>query len=98
MSRRAEDQELTPLTLEQLNVLHTIGSMSDEDFESHKRLIALEPDVTHFFTKRKAYALVFGSLSKAVTWFAAFVGGLWLGFDKIKALFGYIVSLLIQTT
>lgn len=86
------------LTAEQLNALHQFGSLTDEDFEKHKRLLDHEPDIVTFFSRRKAYALVRESMQKGITWFAAIVGGIWLGLDKIKAVFTFLLEMFSQVS
>ena len=93
----ARGREPAHLTHEQLAILRRYGEMTEEEYASQMRLIEHEPDISKYFGKRKAFALVFGSLQKAVSWFAAFVGALWLGFDKIKAVITFFVDM-IKTT
>ena len=84
------------LTTEQMEILHKYGSMSDDEFDRHKRLIENEPDITEYFSKRKAFALVRESLKKGATWFVAVMGGILLGLDKIKAVFAFLVDVIQQ--
>jgi hypothetical protein len=92
----AEVTRVRRLTREQLEVLHKYGSMTDEDFDRHKRLLENEPDITEFFGKRKAFALVRESLQKGITWVVAIVGGILLGLDKIKAVFAFFIDIFQQ--
>jgi hypothetical protein len=65
--------------------LRRLLDMTDEQTAALFQLIADQPHLTAFVTKRKAFALVFGSIRRAVGWIAGFLGALWLGAEKIKA-------------
>lgn len=83
------------LSEEELKQLQKLLAMSDEETEAHFRLISNEPVITAFFSKRKAWALVFGSVNRAILWFAGISGAIFLGFDKIKAMLAYLLQSLL---
>ena len=95
--RRAGDTR-HQLTRDQLDALHKYGSLSDEEFQKHKRLLEHEPDITIFFTRRKAFAVVRESLQKGITWVVAVLGGIWLGMDKIQAMFKFLLDIFSQAS
>ncbi len=70
--------------------LRLLLGMSDEQVASLFQLIVDQPHLTKFVAKRKAFALVFGSIQRAFAWIAGFIGALWLGAERIKAVLQFL--------
>lgn len=72
--------------------LRLLLDMTDEQTAALFQIIVDQPHLTAFVAKRKAFTLVFGSIRRAVGWIAGFLGALWLGAEKIKAMVLFITE------
>jgi len=89
--------DINDISEDEKKVLEKILNMTSEELEAHFRLIKEEPAITAFFSRRKAYALIFGSIHKAILWAVGLMAAVGLGFEKVKAFLVYVLQLLTSS-